>query len=45
MALLNISVDRITHTSDHFDYMLAAAERLIKEGLAYVDDTPMEQVD
>lgn len=32
----------ITHTSDHFDYLQAMAEELIKEGNGYCDPTPVE---
>lgn len=32
----------ITHTSDHFDYLIAKAEELINDGLAYCDNTPVD---
>lgn len=44
MDTLQIHVDRITHTSDHFDFMMDAAQKLIEQDLAYTDDTPSEQV-
>lgn len=39
---LDIHADVMTCTSDHFDFILTCADRLIREGQAYVDDTPME---
>lgn len=32
----------ISHTSDHFDYLIGKAEEMIIEGLAYCDNTPVE---
>ncbi|XP_034936970.1 bifunctional glutamate/proline--tRNA ligase [Chelonus insularis] len=40
LKLLEIKPDRFTHTSDYFDLMLDYCEKLIKEGKAFVDDTP-----
>ncbi|KAL4447111.1 hypothetical protein ABPG74_013963 [Tetrahymena malaccensis] len=34
----------ITHTSDYFDYLIEKAEELIKEGKAYCDPTPVDQM-
>ncbi len=34
----------ITYTSDYFPQMLDLAERLIKAGTLYADDTPVEQM-
>ena len=34
----------ITYTSDYFPEMLDLAERLIKAGSMYADDTPVEQM-
>ncbi|EIE22615.1 glutamyl-tRNA synthetase, putative [Coccomyxa subellipsoidea C-169] len=34
----------ITYTSDYFPQMLDLAERLIKAGILYADDTPVEQM-
>ncbi|XP_015432761.1 PREDICTED: bifunctional glutamate/proline--tRNA ligase [Dufourea novaeangliae] len=40
LELLQIKPDRFTHSSDYFDLMLEYCTKLIKEGKAYVDDTP-----
>ncbi|XP_043249227.1 bifunctional glutamate/proline--tRNA ligase [Colletes gigas] len=42
LKLLQIKPDRFTHSSDYFDIMLEYCTKLIKEGKAYVDDTPAE---
>lgn len=42
--MLDIKPDIFTFTSDWFELCLKYAEGLIKEGLAYVDDTPPEQM-
>jgi glutamyl-tRNA synthetase len=34
----------ITYTSDYFDTLQNYAEQLIKSGLGFIDDTPVEQV-
>ena len=34
----------ITYTSDYFPQMLDLAERLIRAGTMYADDTPVEQM-
>jgi hypothetical protein len=34
----------VTYTSDYFDELQAMCERMIREGKAYVDDTPMEKM-
>ncbi|XP_043917459.1 bifunctional glutamate/proline--tRNA ligase isoform X3 [Protopterus annectens] len=44
VSMLNIKPDQFTYTSDHFDTIMKFAENLIKEGRAYVDDTPPEQM-
>lgn len=44
LELLGIKGDRITHSSDYFDTMYDYAIQLIKEGKAYVDDTPVEKM-
>nr|XP_050854497.1 bifunctional glutamate/proline--tRNA ligase [Vespula vulgaris] len=40
IRLLNIKPDRFTYTSDYFDSMLDYCTKLIKDGKAFVDDTP-----
>ncbi|KAI8843356.1 tRNA synthetases class I, catalytic domain-containing protein [Chytriomyces cf. hyalinus JEL632] len=42
LVLLGIKPDRITHTSDCFDVIYEYALKLIKKGLAYVDDSTQE---
>lgn len=44
VAMLHIKPDQFTYTSDHFETIMKYAEKLIKEGKAYVDDTPAEQM-
>eukprot|EP00850_Spirogloea_muscicola_P005029 SM000022S07243 [mRNA] locus=s22:695485:699106:- [translate_table: standard] len=44
LATLGIRADRVTYTSDYFPQLLELAERLIGEGKAYVDDTPLEKM-
>eukprot|EP00771_Trimastix_marina_P003710 gnl/Trimastix_PCT/506.p2 GENE.gnl/Trimastix_PCT/506~~gnl/Trimastix_PCT/506.p2 ORF type:complete len:734 (-),score=291.67 gnl/Trimastix_PCT/506:135-2282(-) len=39
---LGIQHDILTHTSDHFDLIMDYANRMIREGKAYVDDLPVE---
>ncbi|KHG10773.1 Uncharacterized protein F383_11783 [Gossypium arboreum] len=41
---LGIKYQMITYTSDYFPKLMDMAEKLIKEGKAYVDDTPREQM-
>ncbi|KAL9239658.1 hypothetical protein vseg_013960 [Gypsophila vaccaria] len=41
---LDIVYDKVTYTSDHFPKLMEMAENLIKQGKAYVDDTPREQM-
>lgn len=41
---LGIKYKTVTYTSDYFPELMETAERLIKEGKAYVDDTPREQM-
>ncbi|CAK9797250.1 Bifunctional glutamate/proline--tRNA ligase [Anthophora plagiata] len=40
LELLQIKPDQFTHSSDYFDLMLEYCTELIKEGKAYVDNTP-----
>jgi len=43
--MLKIKPDTFTYTSDHFDKMLDICEnRMLKEGLAYVDDTDGDKI-
>ncbi|KAJ2942067.1 hypothetical protein O0L34_g10984 [Tuta absoluta] len=44
VEMLEIKPDMFTHTSQYFDLMLQLCEKLIKEGKAFVDDTPAEQM-
>lgn len=44
LELLGIKGDSLTYSSDYFDEMYALALKLIKEGKAYVDDTPVDQM-
>lgn len=44
LDLLGIKGDCVTHSSDYFDEMYDYAIQLIKEGKAYVDDTPVEKM-
>ncbi|KAL6850474.1 hypothetical protein ACP4OV_021101 [Aristida adscensionis] len=41
---LGIKYDTVTYTSDYFPKLMEMAESLIKQGKAYVDDTPKEQM-
>ena len=43
-AVLGVTYDKLTHTSDYFPQMLDLAERLIQKGYMYADDTPLEQM-
>lgn len=40
LEMLQIKPDRFTHSSDYFELMLSYCDKLIKEGKAFVDDTP-----
>ncbi|XP_054468502.1 bifunctional glutamate/proline--tRNA ligase isoform X1 [Anoplopoma fimbria] len=44
VAMLQISPDQFTYTSDHFVTIMGYAEQLLAEGKAYVDNTPPEQM-
>ena len=44
VELLKIQPDIRSYTSDHFEMMLVKVEQLLKEGKAYVDDTPGDQM-
>jgi len=43
-ALLGIKPDRVTYTSDYFADLHARAVQMIRDGHAYADDTPQEQL-
>lgn len=42
LKMLNVKPNKFTRTSDHFETILQYAEKLIRDGNAYVDDTPAE---
>uniref|UniRef100_A0A674BUR4 Bifunctional glutamate/proline--tRNA ligase n=1 Tax=Salmo trutta TaxID=8032 RepID=A0A674BUR4_SALTR len=44
VAMLQIKPDQFTYTSDHFPRIQGMAEQLLREGKAYIDDTPPEQM-
>ena len=44
LKTLNIKGDMLTWTSDHFDKTYQYALQMIKEGNAYVDDTPVDEM-
>ncbi|KAH7846897.1 hypothetical protein Vadar_019415 [Vaccinium darrowii] len=44
IATLEIRYDTVTYTSDYFPQLMEAAENLIVQGKAYVDDTPRDQM-
>ncbi|CAI5760160.1 unnamed protein product [Candida verbasci] len=44
LELLGIKGDKITYSSDYFDEMYELAVKMIKDGNAYCDDTPVEQM-
>ncbi|MEW5307513.1 MAG: hypothetical protein WDW36_009902 [Sanguina aurantia] len=44
IADLGLRYDKLTHTSDYFPQLLDMAERLIRGGYMYADDTPQEQM-
>jgi len=44
LALLGIKGDSLSHTSDYFDQLYDLAIKMIQAGLAYCDDTPLEQM-
>ena len=42
IALLGLKPDIFSHTSDHFELLLTYAEKMLRDGTAYVDDTEPE---
>jgi len=42
--MLKVEPDQFTHTSDHFDTIMMYAEKMIREGKAYADDTPGDKM-
>ncbi|KAG5414059.1 hypothetical protein IGI04_001626 [Brassica rapa subsp. trilocularis] len=44
IGTLGIKYERVTYTSDYFPDLMSMAEKLMREGKAYVDDTPREQM-
>ncbi len=42
--MLHLTPDVYTRTSDHFDLILKYAEKIIKDGHAFCDDTPADVV-
>merc|ERR1712003_393074 len=41
---LGVEPDMFSHTSDYFDYYIECCTRCIKEGHAYCDQTPPQQM-
>jgi glutamyl-tRNA synthetase len=41
---LGAEIDKVTYTSNYFPQLLDLAERLIKAGHLYADDTPQEMM-
>lgn len=41
---LGLKFDRLTYTSDYFPQLFEIGEKLIKTGVLYCDDTPVDQM-
>jgi len=44
LQTLGIKPDVVSHTSDHFEKLQAMMEQVIKNGDAYIDDTPVDKM-
>ncbi|KAG2484195.1 hypothetical protein HYH03_017007 [Edaphochlamys debaryana] len=44
IADLGLRYDRLTYTSDYFPQLLELGDKMIRAGLMYADDTPVEQM-
>jgi tRNA synthetases class I (E and Q), catalytic domain len=44
LAALEVKPDLVSYTSDYFGAIYECAQQLINDGLAYMDDTPQEQM-
>lgn len=44
LAALGVQPDVVSYTSDYFEAIAGYAKTLIRKGLAYMDDTPQEQM-
>ena len=44
MKTLGITPDQVSYSSDYFDTIRDYCKQLIKDGLAYADDTPAEEM-
>ncbi|XP_072436857.1 bifunctional glutamate/proline--tRNA ligase isoform X1 [Chiloscyllium punctatum] len=44
VSMLHIKPDQFTYTSDHFEIIMQYAEKMIRDGKAYTDDTPPDQM-
>eukprot|EP01041_Mallomonas_annulata_P000879 gene877-1705_t len=44
LATLGVKPDAVSHTSDHFQKCEELARQIIRDGLAFMDDTPQEQM-
>lgn len=41
---LGIRPDKVSHTSDHFDVIIEYARKLVRDGNAYMDNTPVDEM-